>query len=147
MAAFSENVSDDFKPLQWDDGAPWKFCINVTRDAAADSYVIAGLLRRQDQERTIAEPLQGPEGVRLRMLRGKLRGLHEHRDQVFFLFGAMNEDVGRVHANSHVLVCQRLDQLFAVRGHQVLDGVQLRLALLVNGHDTPDAAFIDELGG
>jgi superfamily II DNA or RNA helicase len=47
---------DDFKPLEWDSGIPYAFGMNVERDPVSNDYVITALMKRNGEERDLAEP-------------------------------------------------------------------------------------------
>ncbi len=48
---------DDPPLLRWDDGAPWRFAIDVRSDPGGKRWSWRGSLRREDQRMDLAEPL------------------------------------------------------------------------------------------
>ncbi|MBI4279371.1 MAG: SWIM zinc finger family protein, partial [Armatimonadetes bacterium] len=48
--------SADLFLLEWDDGAPWDFWLEVIRDAKAHGYVVSGCLRRGQEQIALSTP-------------------------------------------------------------------------------------------
>jgi superfamily II DNA or RNA helicase len=53
----TEAPAERWPLLQWDDGKPWVFSLEVRPDEAAREYVVAGSLRRDDARMDLAAPL------------------------------------------------------------------------------------------
>src|SRR5207253_9004470 len=47
----------DLRSLEWDDGPPWSFRLNVLLDDTTATYTITGSLRRENEERPLTDPL------------------------------------------------------------------------------------------
>ena len=50
------STAGEAKPLQWDDGAPWEFCLRIAPDDGVERYCVTGILRRQESEMGLAQP-------------------------------------------------------------------------------------------
>ncbi len=62
-----ETGEEQFIPVEWDDGPPWKFVISVEKDESAMRYVISGKLARSvedepEQEMPLSAPIMLVEG-------------------------------------------------------------------------------------
>jgi hypothetical protein len=44
-------------PLEWDDGAPWQFCLKVAAAPGGAEYAVSGVFRRGETELGLSEPL------------------------------------------------------------------------------------------
>src|ERR1019366_7376858 len=52
---------NEWTPLAWDDGEPWRFQLRV-RQAKSSCFAMAGLLRRGEEEMDVASPALITEG-------------------------------------------------------------------------------------
>jgi superfamily II DNA or RNA helicase len=48
---------EELLELRWDDGQPWEFWLQVTRDGTGKHYLLQGDLRRGEQRLSLAEPV------------------------------------------------------------------------------------------
>jgi superfamily II DNA or RNA helicase len=48
----------DLRPLQWDDGGPWEFCVAVQREDSAPNYRLTAFVRRGAVTLPIAAPIR-----------------------------------------------------------------------------------------
>ena len=49
-------IGEEFTPLEWDDGAPWDFCLSIAPSEARKPYTVTGTLRRGEVEMPLADP-------------------------------------------------------------------------------------------
>ncbi len=44
-------------PIEWDEGEPWQFWVEVHPDVSSDAYFLKGSLRRNEEKRNLVDPL------------------------------------------------------------------------------------------
>jgi len=49
--------AEDWRPLRWDDGPPWKFALAVQADSGSSGYAVIGWLQRDEARVDLALPL------------------------------------------------------------------------------------------
>ncbi|HLN86572.1 MAG TPA: SNF2-related protein, partial [Candidatus Limnocylindrales bacterium] len=50
-------IADGVTALTWDDGPPWELCLNVALDSDGVHYRLTGVLRRDERELNLAQPV------------------------------------------------------------------------------------------
>jgi len=49
-------IGEEFAAIQWDDGAPWEFCLSIAPGEHHKQYAVTGMLRRGEVEMALAYP-------------------------------------------------------------------------------------------
>ncbi|HJX92946.1 MAG TPA: DEAD/DEAH box helicase [Pyrinomonadaceae bacterium] len=59
----STEKKEDLRAVKWDDGDPWQFWLNVTRDDVKDDYTIRAVLRRDEEQVEVDSAVLITEGI------------------------------------------------------------------------------------
>ncbi len=68
---------DGCPPLAWDEGEPWDLCLNIELNGSGDRYQVTGVLRREDRQLDVTQPILSLPGG-LVFLNGRVARLKDH---------------------------------------------------------------------